>query len=98
MRHVVWSDEALDDFQTAIVFVAKDSARGAHLVADRLERAINSLAVMPTGRPGRVGGNYERVVQGTSYIVAYTLSDTAVRITRIIHASRDWREGEWPTE
>ena len=98
MRHIVWSEEALDDFQSAIFFIAKESPRAAELIADRLEQAINSLADMPTGRPGRVGGNYERFVQHTPYIIAYTLSDAAVRITRIIHASRDWREGEWPAE
>jgi plasmid stabilization system protein ParE len=98
VRTIVWSGEALDDFEAAIHFVARDSAQAAHLIADRIERAINPLAEIPTGRPGRVGGNYERVVQKTSYIVSYTLSDTSVRITRIIHAARDWREGEWPAE
>lgn len=98
MRTIVWSEESLDDFSEAIYFVAKDNAKAAHLIADRIERAISSLAEMPTGRPGRVSGNYERVVHKTSYIVSYTLSDTSVRITRIIHGSRDWPEGEWPAE
>ena len=98
MRDLFWSDEALDDFDSAIHFVAKDSVRSATLVADRIERAINSLADMPTGRPGRVQATYEKVVQRTPYIIAYTLSDTAVRIARIIHGARDWPEGEWPAE
>ena len=98
MRHVVWSDDALDDFDSAIYFVAKDSPRSANLVADRIEQAINSLADMPTGRPGRVQGTYEKVVQRTPYIIAYTLSDATVRIAHIIHGARDWPEGEWPAE
>jgi plasmid stabilization system protein ParE len=98
MRDVVWSDEALDDFDSAIYFVAKDSKRSADLIADRIERAVDFLADMPTGRLGRVRGTYERVVQKTPYIIAYTLSDAAVRIVRIIHGARDWPEGEWPAE
>jgi plasmid stabilization system protein ParE len=94
----MWSDEALDDFDSAIDFIAKDSAKSAHLIADRIEQAIYSLAEMPTGRPGRVGGTYERVVRKTPYILAYTLSDTTIRIARIIHGARDWLEGEWPAE
>lgn len=98
MRDIVWSDEALDDFDSAIHFFARDGTRSAHLVADRIEQAIDSLADMPTGRPGRVQGTYERVVQRGPYIIAYTLSDAAVRIARIIHSARDWPEGEWPAE
>jgi len=98
MRDIVWSDEALDDFDSAIHFIAKHSARSVNLVADRIERAVDSLADMPTGRPGRVKGTYERMVQKTPHIIAYTLSDAAVRIAHIIHGARDWSEGEWPAE
>mgnify|MGYP001166040323 CR=1 FL=1 len=98
MRDVVWSEEALDDFASAIHFLAKESVKAAHLVADRIEHAIDSLANIPTGRPGRVQGTYERVVQRTPYVVAYALSDTAIRVVRIIHGARDWPEGEWPAE
>lgn len=97
-RAIVWSEEALDDFDTAITYIAIDSKRSASLVADRIEAAIGTLAAMPTGRPGRVAGMYEKPVSRTPYIVAYSLSDHAIRIVRIVHGARDWPEGEWPAE
>jgi len=97
-RAIVWSDEALDDFDSAIAYIAKDSKRSASLVADRIEAAIESLSAMPTGRPGRVAGMYEKPVNRTPYIIAYSLSDHAIRIARVVHGARDWPDGEWPAE
>lgn len=98
MRKIQWSDDALDDLDAAIDYVSRDSPRAGDLILDRIEVAINLLASMPTGHQGRVKGTYEKLVQKTSYIVAYALTDNAIRIVRIIHASRDWPEGEWPAE
>ena len=98
MRRVEWSDEALDDFDSAIDFIAKQSTTSATLVADRIEYAIDAFTEMPTGRPGRVSGTYERVVRKTPYVVAYALSDTKIRIVRIIHGARDWPTDSWPAD
>jgi toxin ParE1/3/4 len=55
---------------------------------------------MPTGRPGRVTGIYEKSVTRLPYIIAYQLRSISGResivIVRVIHASRDWRPEEWP--
>ncbi|MGE0502317.1 MAG: type II toxin-antitoxin system RelE/ParE family toxin [Rhizobiaceae bacterium] len=96
MRDVVWSDDALDDFESSIAYIARDSARGAHSVADKIESAIQRLTDMPTGHQGRVKGTYEKLVQGTPYIVAYAMSDRRITILRIIHAMRDWPDDTWP--
>lgn len=98
MREIIWSDDALRDFDLAIFYIAKDNRYAATLVADRIEAAIDLLAEIPIGYPGRVKGTYEKPVQKTSYIVAYALSDQAVTILHIIHGKRDWPEGTWPDE
>ncbi len=98
MRKLAWSDDALDDMDSVIDYVAADSPRAADLILDRIEMTANLLGQMPVGRPGRVGGTYEKLASKTPYIIAYALTDDTVRILRIIHGSRDWPEGEWPAE
>jgi len=98
MRAVLWSDDALDDLDSAIGYIATDSARSATLVLDRIEATIGLLAEFPSGRPGRVKGTYERPIHRTPYIVAYSLSEGRLTVLRIIHGSRDWPEGGWPVE
>jgi toxin ParE1/3/4 len=96
MREVVWSDDALQDFESAILHIAQESKKAALLVAERIETAIDRLGEMPTGHPGRVRGTYEKVVLKTPYIVAYALSERRVTIVRIIHGARDWTDDTWP--
>jgi len=96
MRRAVWANTALHDFDQAIFYIAQDDPRAALLVADRIAVALNGLAVMPTGRAGRVSGTYEKSVTRAPYILAYAVTDEAVTILRVIHSSRDWRNESWP--
>lgn len=101
MRRVAWSEDALAEFEGIVAYIAKDNPAAATGVADRIERAIETLAFMPTGRRGRVAGTHEKPVSGLPYIIAYALGLTpggeeSLTIVRIIHGARDWREGEWP--
>jgi plasmid stabilization system protein ParE len=99
MRKVVWSQAAIDDFDRQLNHIAYNSRINAGLVADRVEEAIASLAQMPTGRFGRVSGTYEKFVSKTPLIIAYIIDDQGnLGIVRVIHAARDWPEGEWPGE
>ncbi|HEY5818665.1 MAG TPA: type II toxin-antitoxin system RelE/ParE family toxin [Mesorhizobium sp.] len=98
MRRVIWSDGALQDFDSTLFYLAQESERAATVVADRIEAAIDLLAEMPTGHPGRVKGTYEKYVRKTSYILAYAVSDRAITILRIVHASRDWPDDAWPDD
>jgi hypothetical protein len=50
------------------------------------------------GRAGRVVGTYEKPVARTSLIIVYQATDEILHIVRIIHAKRNWPEGEWPGE
>jgi plasmid stabilization system protein ParE len=96
MKAVVWSDDAADDFDQAIQFIATSDPVAAGLIADRIGISVRSLSGLPAGRPGRVAGTFEKVVSGTPYIVAYAISPDSITVLRLIHGRRNWRAGEWP--
>ena len=99
-RPVRWSTEALTDLADQVAYIAADNPSAARRVADAIDRAALALGEMPTGRPGRVTGTYEKPVKGLPYIVAYALSKTdgqeTVAIVRVIHTSRNWSAENWP--
>ena len=68
-----------------------DHAPAAEKQLKLITRAVEQLANFPEmGRPGRVGGTRELVIQGTPYIVAYRLKGTTVRILALLHGARRW--------
>jgi len=101
LRPVVWSDDALADFDHAVAFVADASPTAARRVAARIERTAAELGPMPTGRPGRVAGTYEKSVPRLPYIIAYEIvvrpdGSERIAVLRVIHGARDWPTGRWP--
>ena len=99
-RGVEWSRDALDDLKAQIATIAGENPAAAQRVADRLRDTGDALGEMPTGRPGRVAGTYEKSVTGLRTIIAYALTPREdreiVSILRVIHTSRDWPNNEWP--
>lgn len=101
MRRVDWSIDALNELIGIVAYIARDNRVAANKVADTIEQTVLGLASRPTGRAGRVGGTYEKVVSGLPYIIAYALGDEpkgheSVTILRVIHGARDWPEEGWP--
>jgi plasmid stabilization system protein ParE len=98
MRHVEWSDAALDDLEKQVVYIAKDDAAAARRIAKRIRTTGDAMGEFATGHPGRVSGTYEKSVRGLPYIVTYALSDddAVLTILQVIHTSRNWPAGEWP--
>lgn len=96
MRRIVWSDDALTEFDAAVAYVAQDNPTAATALLDKIDASVRSLADMPVGRPGRVSGTYEKPVVGTAYMVAYHLAERTITILRVIHGRRDWPQGGWP--
>ncbi len=100
-REVRWSNDALTDFSDQVAYIAADNPSAARRVADAIDRTARALGEMPTGRPGRVTGTYEKPVKGLPYIVAYSLTqahgEEVVAIVRVIHTSRNWSAETWPS-
>lgn len=98
MRHVQWSNDALDDLEEQAVHIAKDNPAAARRVAKRIRETGDALAEFATGHPGRVSGTYEKSVNRLPYIVAYALNDDDMVLTilHVIHTSRNWLPEDWP--
>lgn len=98
MRHVQWSDDALDDLEKQVVHIARDSPAAARRVAKRIRETGDALGEFATGHPGRVSGTYEKSVNRLPYIVVYALNDDVMALTilHVIHTSRNWLPDDWP--
>ena len=101
MSAVFWAEDALDDLNSAIAYIAADNPPAALKVLDRIEATGEALGQVATGRRGRVAGTYEKSVRGLPYIIAYAIQPLPngrerIVILRVIHGARNWAAGEWP--
>ena len=88
---VRWSARAIQDGNKIREYIADDSPRAAIEMDERIWSAAMSLKEFPDkGRPGRVKGTRESVVQGTPYLLAYRVQGEIIRIVRIMHGAQRW--------
>jgi plasmid stabilization system protein ParE len=63
------------------------------MVDERIMAATRRLVDFPaSGRVGRIAGTRELVINGTPYIAAYAVTETAVRVLRVLHGAQEWPE------
>jgi plasmid stabilization system protein ParE len=86
---VKWLRTALRNLDEEATHTAADDPAAARLVVERVLAAVARLEHLPAmGRPGRVPGTRELVVEKTRYIVPYRVRDDVVEILRVFHTSR----------
>jgi toxin ParE1/3/4 len=91
-----WSAFALDDRDEIFSYIEQDNPRAAVLVDDRVGAQVIRLMQFPeSGRPGRVEGTRELVIDQTPYIAAYRIIDDTGHILRVLHGALQW-PGEMP--
>jgi len=91
MRKLVWAQFALSDRDAIFDHIEAENPTAAIHVDEQIGLAVRRLLDFPEcGRPGRVVGTRELVITRTSYIAAYTVTDHAVRILRILHGAQMW--------
>lgn len=101
-RPVVWASAALDDLLAIGHYIATHNPAAASKMMQRLRATASNLGEMPTGRPGRVTGTYEKLTPGLPYILAYEIASLphddgeCVAILHVIHGARDWPNERWP--
>lgn len=100
-RPVFWAAIALEDLDQGIAYIAERNPAAARRVLAEIREAAARLGQATTGRRGRVTGTYEKVVARRPYVLAYEIralpaGGEGVVILRVIHAARNWPEGEWP--
>ncbi|RJT28477.1 type II toxin-antitoxin system RelE/ParE family toxin [Mesorhizobium waimense] len=88
---LVWSALALSDRDGIFTHIEADNPAAAITVDERIEAAARRLRDFPeSGRPGRIAGTRELVVTGTPYVAAYLVTETTVRILRVLHGAQQW--------
>ena len=93
MIRIVWAPQAIQDVDAIRAYVARDSARYADLVVERIVAAVGRLEKNP--RSGRMvpelgDESIREVVRGT-YRIVYRLRDEVVEIATVFHGARLFR-------
>ena len=90
---IIWRRTALDDLEAARQYIAAENPRAAKRIYAAILSSVERLAGFPgMGRPGRVDGTRELVVQGTRYLVAYAVVASRVMILAVMHEAQEWPE------
>ncbi len=86
---VRWLRKALRNLDDEAAYIAADDAAAAQLVVQRVLDAVAQLEEQSgLGRPGRVPGTRELVVQKTRLIVPYRVRGQSIEVLRVFHTSR----------
>jgi len=84
-----WLRTALRNLDEEASYIAADDPAAARLVVKRIFEAVDQLAEQPSlGRPGRVPGTRELIVDRTRYLIPYRVTRDAIEILRVFHTSR----------
>jgi toxin ParE1/3/4 len=86
---VKWLKEANRNLDAAMEYVAKDNPDAARNMYAHIRKRAADLAERPEiGRPGRVFGTRELVIERYPYIIPYRIRGTEVQIIRVFHTSQ----------
>jgi addiction module RelE/StbE family toxin len=90
MSSIRWTPQAVEDLEAIHAYVARDSARYATLLVERLFGAIDRLTHLPNS--GRIVPEFQRpdlreVILG-SYRIVYRLREDSVEILTVFHGAR----------
>ncbi|MBC2771355.1 type II toxin-antitoxin system RelE/ParE family toxin [Rhizobium sp. AQ_MP] len=97
---VLWAADATRDTLDILRHIAEDDPDVAERIVDLIEVAGYRLGEIPTGRPGRVRGTFEKSLAPLPWILCYAVDDgfgeQRILILRVIHTARNWPKGDWP--
>jgi addiction module RelE/StbE family toxin len=86
-----WSRFAQADREAIFDYIEADSPQAAITVDDRIRQQVEELMKFPEiGRPGRIDGTRELIIQRTPYIAAYRIAGKTIRILRVLHGAQMW--------
>jgi len=85
-----WTARAMNERDDIYNYISEDNPAAALRLDTLFEHRAESLLDHPQlGRPGRMPGTRELPVH-RHYLLIYDLSDTQVRILRVLHTARRW--------
>ncbi len=86
---VKWLNKALIELDGELEYLAQDNPNIARALYAHLRQCVSMLETFPeAGRPGRLLGTRELVLDKYPYIVPYRIKDGVVEILRVFHTSR----------
>ena len=86
---VRWLKTASRNLDAEIEYIAKEDPGAAEKVYAYIQGRVAELARQPNmGRPGRVFGTRELVIERYPYLVPYRVYEDEVQILRVFHTSR----------
>lgn len=86
-----WRQQAIDDLEEMVVFIADDNPDAAQELKDEIEAKVAKLPDNPKlyKSSSRVKGMREMVVR-KNYIVLYRVTLELVEVVNVVHARRQW--------
>lgn len=86
---VRWLRRAARDLDAEVAYVAKENPAAATEIALYIDLKVSLLAEQPAmGRPGRVLGTRELVIDRYPYIVPYRVAGPEVHVLAVFHSRR----------
>ena len=84
-----WLRTALRDLDAEVTYIAERDPKAAERLYALIRERVALLAQFPDlGRPGRVFGTRELVLERYPYIIPYRVKNDTVEILRVFHTSR----------
>lgn len=88
---LVWLQQAINDRDAQLDYIAKDNPLAAVAQGDRIDDQIDQLLQHPKmGRPGRTQGTRELVISRTPFIVVYRIKGKRIELLRLLHGAQKW--------
>lgn len=86
-----WSRFAFADRDAIFDYIEQDNPGAAVAIDNHIRERIESLRQFPeSGRPGRIDGTRELVIDRTPFIAAYQIRGNTIRILRLLHGAQLW--------
>jgi len=86
---VKWLRTARHNLDEEISYISREDEELAFKIYQYIRDRVDSLKISPNiGRPGRVFGTRELVLDHYPYIIPYRVKDDVVEILRVFHTSR----------
>ena len=95
MNIITWTERAVQNFESALSYIADDNPQNAVLVRNRILNTVKHLESFNLGTPGPKG-TFKLYVPKTSYFVIFRREPSGnISIRAFIHTSMDWERINW---
>jgi Plasmid stabilization system protein len=84
-----WLKTASKNLDKAMEYIAQDDPEAASRIYAHIRSRVDDLLLQPAqGRPGRVFGTRELVVEKYPFLVPYRIKGDEIQILRVFHTSQ----------